>query len=396
MTRPPGLRVAVDARPLDIDLFRGQGIGRYAHSLLDPLHEVATERGGELVLLRRGGDLATPGYAGRPARSAGVQRVRRPPLPARLSDWPEQALLGLDLRRSRAGVAHLLSIYGSAVWPGVPSVMTMHDVVPLMWPDLYLRTGLKHRVLYAAARRARLLLAVSEAVRRDTIAHLGVPQERVLHVPLAADVRFAPTDPAPARRRFGLDCPFLLYVGGLATADPRKNLEGLVDAYARWRREQDRDEVLVLTGRVGDAARALEARAGRAGVPVRLTGFVPDKELPSLMSAATSLVSASRYEGFGLPSLEAISCGTPVVTYAAGAAPEVVGPGGLLVPDGDGPALMRAVGEVCDSPELRARLAAAGLEHARRYSWRRTAELTWEAYERVATGRRAQTGGSSP
>ncbi len=386
------LRVAVDARPLDIDLFRTQGIGRYAHGLLDPLQEVASERGGELVALRQPADSGAEGYAGSPGGRAEVHHVRRPRLGVRFPDWPEQVLLPLDLRRTRARVAHSLSIYRSAVWPGVPLVMTIHDVVPLMWPGSYLQTGLLHRVLYRAARRARLLLAVSEAVRRDTIAHLGVAPERVVHVPLAADRRFATSDPGPARTRLGLEGQFLLYVGGLATADPRKNLEGLVDAYARWRREQGRTETLVLAGRLGEAGRALEARAARAGAPVRFTGFVPDGELPSLYSAASCLVSASRYEGFGLPSLEAISCGTPVVTFHAGAAPEVIGPGGLLAADGDGVALMRAVGEVCDNPTLRARLSAEGRHHARRFSWQRTAELTWDAYERVG----AQTGGSRP
>lgn len=389
MARPAAervpLRVAVDARPLDIGLFNGQGIGRYAQALLGPLEEVARERGGEVVVMRQAAGAA-------PGGQAQGHRVRRPPLPARLTDWPEQVLLPLDLRRTGARVAHSLSIYRSAVWPGIPLVMTIHDVVPLMWPGSYLQSGLLHRVLYAAARRTRLLLAVSEAARRDAIIYLGVSPAQVLHVPLAADPRFRPSDPEPARQRPGLEGRFLLYVGGLITADPRKNLEGLVDAYACWRREEGRSETLVLTGRIGEAARALEARAARAGAPVHLTGFVPDEELPSLMSAATCLVSASRYEGFGLPSLEAISCGTPVVTFHAGAAPEVIGPGGLLVADGDGEALMRAVGEVCDNPSLRARLAAEGRDHASRFSWQRTAALTWEAYERVA----GQTGGSRP
>jgi len=396
MTVLAGLRVAIDARPLDIDSFSTQGIGRYAHGLLDPLHEVATERGGELVLLRQQGAKKSPyAYAGNPACDALVRQVRRPPVPARVADWPEQVLLPIDLRLTRARVAHSLSIYRSAVWQSIPSVMTILDVVPLMWPDSYLRTGVMHRMLYTAAKRARLLLAISEAVRRDAIAQLGVAPERVLTVPLAADRRFRPSDPGPARLRFGLEGPFLLYVGGLATADPRKNLEGLVDAYAEWRRGQGRTETLVLTGRLGEAARALEARAASAGAPIRFTGFVRDGDLPSLLSAATCLVSASRYEGFGLPSLEAISCGTPVVTFDAGAVPEVVGRGGLLVSDGDGVALMRAVSEVCDNPGLRARLSAEGLEHARRFSWRRTAELTWQAYETALDGP-DQAGGSRP
>lgn len=378
-----GLRVSVDARPLDIESIRSQGIGRYAHGLLGPLAEVAAERGGELVLLRE--RTGTPAaFAGPVAGADAAIRVpRRPPLPERLADWPEQLLLPLDLRRARVALHHALSIYRAAVFPGVPAVMTMHDVAPLMWPGEYLRTGIGHRMLYSAARRARLLLAVSEAARRDIVHHLGVAPDRVLCVPEAADARFRPSDPGPVRERLGLDGPYLLFVGGLATRDPRKNLEGLIDAYAAWRRSQGREERLVLAGRPGPATEELRARAERAGAPVTFTGFVADEDLPGLLSGAACLVTAARYEGFGLPALEAISCGTPVVAFDAGAVPEVAGPGCLTVPAGDTAALLRAAGRVCDEPDLRERLSARGGEHAQRYSWRRTAELTWEAYERA-------------
>jgi alpha-1,3-rhamnosyl/mannosyltransferase len=388
------LRVSVDARPLDIESLRAQGIGRYAHGLLGPLAEVAAQRGGELVLLRER-TRAPAAFAGPTAPAEAPTRVlRRPPLPARLADWPEQVLLPLDLRRARVALHHALSIYRAAVFPGVPAVMTMHDVAPLMWPDQYLRTGVAHRMLYRAARRARLLLAVSETARRDVIAHLGVPSERVLCVPEAADERFRPSDSRPIRERLGLTDPYLLFVGGLAAHDPRKNLEGLIDAYAAWRRSQAREERLVLAGRPGPATEELRLRAERAGAPVTFTGFVADEELPALMSGATCMVTSARYEGFGLPALEAISCGTPVVAFDAGAVREVAGPGCLLAPDGDGAGLMRAVARVCDEPGLRERLGEDGRRHSRRYSWRRTAELTWDAYERAQ--RDSQAGGSSP
>ncbi|MGI8844610.1 MAG: glycosyltransferase family 4 protein [Thermoleophilaceae bacterium] len=378
-----GLRVAVDARPLDIDYLRAQGIGRYAHGLLGPLAEVAAEHGGQLTALRAAGVRDSP-FGVTPGARPRTVEVRRPPFPARYADLLEQVALPVTLRGAGAQVHHSLSIYRAPVLALRPHVMTMHDVVPLMWPERYLRTGLIHKLLYRAAQRADLLLAVSEAARRDTIAHLGIDPEKVECVPEAADERFTPSDAAKIRDRLGLAGPYVVWVGGLATHDPRKNLEGLVTSFASWQREAGRTETLVLAGGLGPAGRELRALAARTGARIAFPGFVPDPELPALYSGARCMVTASRYEGFGLPALEAISCATPVVAFDVGAVPEVAGAGALTVRDGDLRALMAAVARVCDEPELHARLRAGGLAHAEGYSWRRTAQLTWRAYERVA------------
>jgi glycosyltransferase involved in cell wall biosynthesis len=366
------LRVAIDARPLDIAYLRAQGIGRYAQGLLGPL----AARADALVALRS--RRRAPGPFGLDAPAAWSERtVRRPPLPGPLADMAEHLLLPLDLRRTGADLVHNLSIYRAAVAPGIPSVVTVHDVAPLMWPEHYLRTGLGHRLQYAVAKRADLVLAVSDAAAADVSAHLDIPRERIVTTPLAADASFVPTE--AARDAQG---PYLLYVGGLANPDWRKNVDGLLEAFARWRRQRDRPEQLVLAGGLGPEGERLARRARELGAPVAFPGFVADADLPALYSGAECFVTASRYEGFGLPALEAIACGTPVVAFDAGAVPEVAGPGALLAPAGDDAALMRAVESVCDDADLRARLAADGLEHARGFSWERTAELTWEAYER--------------
>jgi len=336
---------------------------------------VAAERGGRLVTLRAPGRSGSYGLEG--PTGVEVRTVRRPPLPPRVADLPEQLLLPLDLRRARADVVHALSIYRAAVAPGVPAVVSVHDVAPLMWPEHYLRSGRLHRLLYAAARRAAVVLTISDAARADVARHLGLPPERIATTPLAADASFVPTEPPS-----DIQGPYLLYVGGLANPDWRKNLDGLLEGFARWQREGDRPETLVLAGGMGPEGERLAQRARELGARVAFPGFVADADLPALYSGATCFVTASRYEGFGLPALEAISCGTPVVAFDAGAVPEVAGPGALLAPAGDLTALFRAVTSVCDEQPLRDRLRAEGLEHAKRYSWQRTAELTWEAYER--------------
>jgi alpha-1,3-rhamnosyl/mannosyltransferase len=376
------LRVSVDARPLDLSFTKHQGVGRYADALLRELPAVAAEHGGELVLLRARG--AGDGAFGRGAGAgAEMTALRRPPLPNRAAELVEQALLPFDLRRVRADVHHTLSIYRAPLRPGIPTVVTVHDVIPLMWPEEYMRTGTIHRMLYAAARRARRLIVPCGAVRDDVAHHLGVPAERMAVVPYAAGEHFVPTDPSGVRGRLKLDGPYVVFVGGLTQADPRKQVELLIDAFTRWSRERGRPETLVLAGRLGPGGAPLVERAERLGARALFTDFLPDEELPALLSGARCLVTPSRYEGFGLTALEAISCGTPVACFEAGALAEVAGPGALLAPAGDGEALMRSVEQLCDDADLRGRLSAAGLEHARAFSWRRTAAGTWAAYESV-------------
>ncbi len=376
-------RVAVDARPVDIPFLRRRGIGRFAASLLPELAAVAVERGGELLVLReRGGDGGE--FATRRLEAASdrvrVVRLPRTPVPERAADLPDQLLLPIALWRRRPDLFHALSMYRLPGRPGVPAVVTMHDVIPLMRPD-QLKTGIVHGLLYAAVRRADRVIAVSEAGRRDLVAHLGVPADRVDVVHEAAAPQFVPTDPGDVARRLGTGEPYVLHVGG---ADPRKNLGALIGAFAAWARERSRPETLALAGPVRDVERAdLDARVRAAEGRVRHLGFVEDADLPALYSGARCVVMPSSYEGFGLPALEALACGTPVAAYDAGALAEVAGPGALLVADGAMAELLGAVERLCDDAELRERLAVAGRAHAATFSWRRAAEGTWDAYARA-------------
>ena len=379
------LRVVVDARPVDIPFLRRRGIGRFAASLVPELAAVAAERDGQLVLLREraggGGDFAAGGAGPSGAR---VVRLPRVPVPERVADLPDQLLLPVALRRRRPNVFGALSMYRLPLAPGVTTVVTMHDVIPLMRPG-QLRTGIVHGLLYAAVRRADRIIAVSEAGRRDLVAHLHVPAERVDVVYEAAAPQFVPTDPGDVAR-LGIGGPFVLHVGG---ADPRKNLGALIDAFAAWARERSRPEMLALAGPVRAVERAdLEARARASEGRVRHLGFVAEADLPALYSAARCVVMPSSYEGFGLPALEALACGTPVAAYDTGALAEVAGPGGLLVADGAMAELLGAVERLCDDVELHDRLAIAGQAHARSFSWRRTAESTWDVYVRASLDRR--------
>ena len=302
------MRVAFDARALEHPALAERGIGRYVRCLLDALSDQPVD----LVVL---------------------ERLRRPPTPARLREAWEHVLLARDVRSARAEVIHQPTIDFASTRPGAPLVVTVHDLAPLKHPGRYLRSGLKHRLRYAAVRRAARVIVPSRAVAADCERLLGLPAERVAVIPEAAAPVFHPrADGLPSRLR--LPERFLLWVGGLDPPDPRKGVEELVRAVAAG------DGLpLVLAGRVGAEAAGL-ARPGR----VELAGRVDDEELARLYSRAEALVFSSAEEGFGLPPVEALACGTPVAAFDTPAVAEAVaGADGVrLVPAGDHRALLAA------------------------------------------------------
>ena len=245
-------------------------------------------------------------------------------------------------------------------------MVTLHDLVPLKRRGSQLRTGLKHRLRYAAARRATRTIVPSRAVAEDAQRLIGLDPGRVAVVHEAAAPALRPVeDPRAALEHLELPDRFLLWVGTLDPPDPRKGLDALAGEVARGH-----GPPLVLAGRAGPGARTL-ASPGR----VLLAGRVEDSELAALLTAADALVFPSLDEGFGLPPLEALACGTPVAAYAAGAMPEVLGgvTGAALVEPGDARALLAAAQELAGGP----------VEPPAR-TWSDVARDTWAVYEEAA------------
>lgn len=332
------MRVAFDARALERPELAERGIGRYAAALLDALR--AADR--DVVAL---------------------SRLRRPPAPARIAELLEHPLLVRDVRRSGADVLHSPSIDFATTRPGAPYVVTVHDLVPLKRPGEYLRTGIKHRLRYRAVRAATRVITPTAAVARDCETHLGIDRERIDVINEAPAPAFRRIDdPRGALGRFHLPDRFLIWVGGLDPPDPRKGIRALAAAAAR------RDgPPLVLVGRVGPEAAELAA-AGR----VVLTGRVSDEELAALYSAADALVFPSEEEGFGLPVVEALACGTPVAAFAIETMRELHGDraGVALTEPGDADGLLDAAERIAGSPvDVPSR------------TWTDVAGETWSAYE---------------
>jgi glycosyltransferase involved in cell wall biosynthesis len=263
-------------------------------------------------------------------------------------------------------------------------VTTVHDLIPLRLPRL---VPARHRwavrlLLGAALRRAARVIAVSAVTREEIVARYRLPPGRVVVVPEAAAAHFTPPSAAAvavARSRYGLGRPYLLSVGLL---EPKKNVAALLEAVARLRRAGGWDPTteLVLVGAPGwgpDPGRRSRA-LGLDGL-VRFVGPVPDADLPALYGGALGFAFPSLWEGFGLPVLEAMACGTPVVASNRGALPEVTA-GAALLAEPTPPALAEALAQLIADGALRERLRAAGLARAAQFSWERTARETLAVY----------------
>jgi glycosyltransferase involved in cell wall biosynthesis len=272
----------------------------------------------------------------------------------------------------------------------VPTVVTIHDVIPLRLPVYKTSRLLQayNALISYASRRATLILTVSQYSRRDIEAALGIPAERIRVVLEAAGPQYRPVeDPetlAAARERYGLGKRYILYVGGF---DDRKNVGALIQAFARLLAEQEEPELQLMLA--GDTARLGGATypdwrplAQKLGVMARIrTGYVAEADLPLLYSAASAFAFPSLYEGFGFNPLEAMACGAPVICSNRTSLPEVVGSAALLVDPEKPEALATTIAQVLNNTELRAALRERGLARAAEFSWKRAATETHAVFE---------------
>jgi glycosyltransferase involved in cell wall biosynthesis len=268
------------------------------------------------------------------------------------------------------------------------SVITVHDLSFLLVPDCA-EVGLRNhleKVVPMSVRYADFVTADSENTRNELTTLLDVEPNRVSVVYGGVDSRFHPIEDEAtlhaARVKYGLHSPFILYVG---TIEPRKNLGRLLRAYTRLRAKYKTPHRLVVAGGLGwlyqDVLREIDELASEH--EVIFLGRVPDEDLPTLYSLADVFAFPSLYEGFGLPPLEAMACGVPVVCSNTSSLPEVVGDAGVLVSPFDIDALSEAIASLLEDPARRTELAARGRERARLFTWERSARQLLAIYQRV-------------
>lgn len=365
------------------------GIGRYTYNLIDALARSAPDE--RFVVLCNPALRNTRYDLAALARYPNLEFVR---VNVPTISLTEQYRLRSAVIGRRSSVFHS-PYYIKPYFLRVPSVVTIFDLIPLLFPRaVSTRARFFFRwAAWLAARTAVRVIVPSVATRDHLIAHLRVPREKIAVIPLAADARFAPqSDAAIARVRdkYALPACYVLYVG---SNKPHKNLTTLMDAWARV----ERDAALVIAGArytvdsgqwVVDRRR--EARGGRQEAggkgqrsAVRFIHNVDDADLPALYAGARAFVMPSLYEGFGLPPLEAMACGAPVICSRAPALPEVVGDAALMVNPRDTEEIARAITRVLDDAALRDGLRAKSLTRAAQFSWERAARETMQVYRTV-------------
>src|SRR3954465_1413183 len=344
------MRVAIDARKL-----HDFGIGTYIRNLLKQLARL--DQATEYVLLTRESDLAVAAQLGPNFRSV---REPSPNYSVR-----EQIHVPWVLMRERPDVFHAPH-YILPAGVRAHSVVTIHDCIHLMFPQ-YLPNRAAYTyarlAMWSAARRSDCILTVSQASKRDILPFFPVPPEKIEVIYNAIDERFSiePNEEAVARvrERYQLDQRFVLYVGNIK---PHKNLVRLIEAFAALRQGELDDLKLLI---IGDEISKLPAlrravHSLKLHKHVRFLGYQPDDTLAILYRLASVFVFPSLYEGFGLPPLEAMASGTPVVTSNVSSAPEVVGDAALLIDPTDPRAIAGAITRLLDDPALRADLIRRG------------------------------------
>jgi glycosyltransferase involved in cell wall biosynthesis len=308
--------------------------------------------------------------------------------------WFEQRTFPRTCCQLGADLAHI-PYFASSLSPLLPTVVTIHDLIPMILPEY--RGGVLVRfytsLMASAAPRARLVLTDSEASKRDILSHLKLTDSRLRVVYLAPGPHYQPVDDPgrleAVRRKYDLPEDFVLWLSGF---DVRKNAQALLHAYTWVGEALGDDYPLVMAGVTPEEdtpffpdPRRLAAELGVSDV-VRFPGWVDEADKPALYSAATVFVYPSRYEGFGLPVLEAMACGTPVVTSNAASLPELAGAAAFEIDPDDPRRLGAAIIALCVQEELHAEMREKGLAQAAQFTWEKTARETLAAY-RHALGR---------
>ncbi|MCL2761286.1 MAG: glycosyltransferase family 4 protein [Desulfuromonadales bacterium] len=365
--------IAIDASTISTQ----GGPRTYVLGLLDALLSIDKEN--EYILFYN-----DPSHMGRFPMAKEIVIKGKNPV-ARL--WREHILVPCACKREKVDILHCTK---SAIpfFSVCPTVVTLHDLIPLKHPEteklgarVYWKMHIPH-----AVKKSDFIITISEHAKKEIIDDYNISPDKIKIIALG----FNPAMSLPResekgdkiRLKYGLPEKYILYVG---TIQPRKNISTLIEAYAKLKSRRDAMPKLVITGRKGWLYEKLFKRIEELGLKddIIFTGFLPDDELPYIYDNALLFAYLSLFEGFGLPPLEAMACGIPVIVSDSTSMPEVVGDAGIKLPPKDIEGVAAAIEKILDNPEYAKKLGEAGRERSKLFSWEFTARETLKVYKEV-------------
>lgn len=369
------MKIAIDAR--GINWYKGTGIGTYTDKILR--YMIKTHRELFYQIYWSGGNYDEFENDNTKILMASKRHHR----------FFEQHYFPRNLTNENIDIYHIPQ-NGIGISEKIPckTVVTIHDLIPYILPET-VGKGYLGKFLQEMPRIVDLssgIITVSECSKRDILKFFPIDENKVFVTPLAADDKYKPLDKEKCKiiikENYNIDKPFILYIGGFS---PRKNVKSLILAFSKIYMNLNEEYNLVIVGANKDDRNLLKDLSIDLAVEsrVKFTGFVNEDLLPVLYNGCDVFVYPSLYEGFGLPPLEAMSCGTPVITSDISSIPEVVGDGGILIDPFDIDSLMSSLENLLNSESARSSLSIKALQRASNFSWEKTSEKTVEAYKNI-------------
>ena len=369
------MRIAIDAR--GINLYNGTGIGTYTENVLKNLINIDTTNNYHVF------------WSGNNYESIKKENCKIVMTSKKHQRFFEDHYFPVNISTENIDIYHMpQNGIGFSEEISCKKIVTIHDLIPYVMPETvgkgYLLKFLKEMPLIIGGSDG--IITVSEFSKRDILKFFPIDENKIFVTPLAADKKYTPIDKNYCRdflkNVYNLTDPFILYLGGFSE---RKNVASALTAFSKVYKDLNKKYNLVIVGGYKDSSQRLVKLVNELKIESRVifTGFVPEEHLPIFYNCCDTFIYPSFYEGFGLPPLEAMNCGTPVIASNLTSIPEVVGDGGILINPYDISEISLAIGNLLSSEKLREELSYKALRRAKEFSWQNTAQSTLKVYESI-------------
>ena len=369
------MKIAIEAR--GINLYNGTGIGTYTENILKNLINIDSVNNYHVF------------WSGNNFESIKKENCKIIMTSKKHQRFFEDYYFPENISKENIDIYHMpQNGIGFSQAISCKKVVTIHDLIPYVMPETvgrgYLLKFLKEMPIIIG--NSDGIITVSEFSKRDILKYFPIDESKIFVTPLAADAKYTPLDKLHCKnfleKAYNLNNPFLLYLGGFSE---RKNVASAITAFSKVYKDLSENYNLVIVGDYRDSGQKLMKLTNELNMlsHVIFAGFVPEEHLPLFYNSCDAIIYPSFYEGFGLPPLEAMNCGTPVIASNLTSIPEVVGDTGILINPYDIKDISLAIGTLLSSENLRSELSAKALLRAKQFSWQNTASRTLKVYESV-------------